>query len=106
MLLDSSIKDLSGNLLGSVPAWSFSTQLAFVDTSVSNFNATGSGFTGVYLADTQGGEVILQPTLGDEFFGSVANSRNLVGFPLPSPGGCTNSDPVVENGQISLIAGV
>ena len=66
------VTDRFGNHLAADETWTFTTAAAvagFMDTSVADF-AAGTTDTGTYVGDTEGGEVMLAPTVGAEFAGS------------------------------------
>jgi N,N-dimethylformamidase beta subunit-like protein/uncharacterized protein DUF4082/cadherin-like protein/Big-like domain-containing protein/purple acid phosphatase-like protein len=68
--IDGSVEDTSGNRLGAVDTWSFTTAaLSFVDTTVLDFGA-GTPGDATAVANGAGGEVILKPAVQAEFDGS------------------------------------
>ncbi len=68
------VKDVNGNPLGAADTWTFTTApqtFGFTDTTVADFSA-GTPDLDTYVSETANGEVILRPTVGEEFSGGPA----------------------------------
>jgi hypothetical protein len=66
-----SVTDTSGNALGTPFTWTFTTASpSFTDTSVADFTAGTTG-ANTYISQINDGEVILTPTVGTEFSGTM-----------------------------------
>jgi Bacterial Ig-like domain/Purple acid Phosphatase, N-terminal domain/RTX calcium-binding nonapeptide repeat (4 copies) len=64
-----SVEDANGNALGADDTWSFTTQLAsLTDTTAPDFSAGTTG-ADTYVSESGNGEVMLAPTVGEEFSG-------------------------------------
>ena len=70
VILNSSISDISGNDLGNDLTWSFTTiPLSFIDTNVTDFSG-GYTYPCMHISEIDNGELMLAPTVGEEFFGT------------------------------------
>jgi methionine-rich copper-binding protein CopC len=95
----SGAQDLSGNTMAPV-SWSFTTSNAWIQTSVSDFNAGTQN--GTMVTDTAGGEVSLASSFNDDFDGSALSSAWATTSWAPSGGGPTS---VTVSAGILSVAG-
>ena len=95
------VTDVAGNHLAADSVWSFTVQAgAFTDTTTTDF-AAGTLDSGTYVSQTGDGEVILAPTVGEEFSGGPGLPSGWSSIPWTGGAATVSSGALAVDGTLA-----